>query len=68
MTGRITRLIDHQQIGVIAGEDGHEYSFQGLALAHGRFGDLSLGVAVSFDPIKGPNGHWRASAVRMVTT
>jgi cold shock CspA family protein len=67
MTGRITRLIDHQQFGVIAGEDGHDYTFQNLAMAQGRFGDLALGTSVSFEPTKGPNGNLRARAVRLVT-
>ena len=67
MTGRITRLVDHQQVGVIAGDDGHDYMFQSLALAQGRFGDLALGVAVSFEPSTGPNGTLRASSVRPVT-
>jgi len=63
MTGRITRLVDDQQSGTIAAEDGQDYVFQSMALAQTKFGDLSLGAAVSFEPIKGPNG-FRASSVR----
>jgi hypothetical protein len=42
MTGRITRLIDEQQAGRIAGEDGIEYAFQGGALIGTTFGALHL--------------------------
>jgi len=64
MTGRITRLIDDQQVGTIAAEDGQDYVFQSAALAQTKFSDLSLGAAVTFEPIKGPNGIFRASTVR----
>ena len=32
MTGRITRLIDDQQFGTIAGDDGPDYTFDGRSL------------------------------------
>ena len=67
MTGRITRLIDDQQTGMIAAEDGHDYMFHSAALSHGSFRDLSLGAGVTFEPITGLNGVLRASAVRLVT-
>ena len=66
MTGRITRLIDDQQVGTIAAEDGQDYVFQSAALAQTKFSDLSLGAAVTFEPIKGPK-ELRASAVRRLT-
>jgi hypothetical protein len=50
MTGRITRLIDEQQAGRIAGEDGIEYTFQGGALIGITFGALHLGEQVTFTP------------------
>jgi cold shock CspA family protein len=64
MTGRITRLIDDQQFGTIAAEDGQDYVFQSVALSQTKFSDLSLGAAVTFEPIKGPKGIFRASSVR----
>ena len=67
MTGRITRLIDHQQVGVIAADDGQEYVFHAAVLSQGKFRDLSLGAMVSFEPIKGPREMRRAGAVRLVT-
>jgi cold shock CspA family protein len=67
MTGRVTRLIDHRQTGIIAAEDGHEYVFRSLAITHGRFDDLSLGMTVRFEPITGPNGARRAGAVQVLT-
>jgi len=47
MTGRITRLIDDQQLGTISAEDGLEYVFQSMALSQTKFSDLSLGAAVA---------------------
>ena len=66
MTGRITRLIDDQQFGTIAAEDGQDYVFDSMALSQTKFSDLSLGVAVTFEPIKGPK-ELRASTVRLLT-
>jgi cold shock CspA family protein len=54
MTGRITRLIDDQQFGTIAAEDGQDYVFGSMALSQTKFSDLSLGALVTFEPIKGP--------------
>jgi cold shock CspA family protein len=68
MVGRITRLLDSQQLGVVVGDDGHDYTFHAHAVSQGTFRDLALGVAVSFEPLKGPKGDRRASAVRPVTT
>ena len=45
MLGQITRLIEHQQFGMIAAEDGQDYAFQSMALRHTKFSDLSLGAA-----------------------
>jgi len=64
MTGRITRLIEDQQVGTIAAEDGQDYAFKSIALSQTKFSDLSLGTAVTFEPIEGPRGILRASAVR----
>jgi cold shock CspA family protein len=65
MTGRITRLVDHQQIGMIAADDGQEYGFNAAVLNQGTFRELSLGAMVSFEPSKGPKG-LQARAVRLV--
>jgi cold shock CspA family protein len=67
MTGRITRLIEDQQCGTISAEDGQEYVFQSMALSQTKFSDLSLGAAVTFEPITGPKGILRASTVRRLT-
>ena len=67
MTGRITRLIDDQQFGTIAAEDGQDYVFKSMALSQTKFSELSLGAAVTFEPIKGPEGILRASTVRRLT-
>ena len=37
-----------------------------MALAQTKFSELSLGAAVTFEPIKGPKGILRASTVRRV--
>jgi cold shock CspA family protein len=66
MTGRITRLIDDQQFGTISAEDGQDYVFDSMALSQTKFSDLSLGAAVTFEPIKG-HRELRASAVRRLT-
>jgi cold shock CspA family protein len=66
MTGRITRLIDDQQFGTIAAEDGQDYVFESMALSQTKFSDLSLGAVVTFEPIKGPR-ELRASTVRRPT-
>jgi hypothetical protein len=67
VTGRITRLIEHQQIGIIAAEDGNEYVFKSVALSFGTFDALSLGAKVMFEPITALKGGLRAGAVRLVT-
>jgi cold shock CspA family protein len=63
MTGRIARLIDDQQVGTIAAEDGHNYVFKSMALSQTKFSDLSLGAVVTFEPIKG-HKELRATTVR----
>ena len=50
MTGRITRLIDDQQVGTIAGEDGVDYSFGSSSLLGMTFGMLHVGAPVPFVP------------------
>jgi cold shock CspA family protein len=52
MTGTITTLVDNQQFGSIAGEDGHDYFFAASALRGVNFTQLSLGVTVSFTPVQ----------------
>jgi hypothetical protein len=64
MTGRITRLIDDQQAGTIAGEDGTDYTFQGSSLLGMTFGALGLGTAVTFVATAATK---RAAVVRLVT-
>ena len=48
MTGRITRLIDDQQRGTIAGEDGVDYAFDSGSLVGMTFGALHVGAPVTF--------------------
>ena len=50
MTGRITRLIDDQQVGTIAGEDGVDYKFGSASLLGMTFGMLHVGAPVTFVP------------------
>ena len=64
MTGRITRLIDDQQFGTIAAEDGNDYVFHSGALVAVRFGALHVGATVTFAPIASA-GPRRAEAVRV---
>jgi len=68
MTGRITRLIDTQQVGSIAGDDGHEYVFSSGSLSGVAFHTLALGARVSFDPGAVLRGEARANSVRLITT
>jgi hypothetical protein len=63
MTGRITRLIDDQQCGTIAGEDGLDYAFQSDALVGLEFGALHVGARVTFRPTGG--GTLRAAGIRL---
>ena len=51
MTGRITRLIDDQQLGTIAGEDGVDYLFASHSLIGITFGMLHVGAPVTFVPV-----------------
>ncbi len=62
MTGRITRLIDDQQLGTITGEDGMDYSFRSGTLITAAFGSLHLGAKVTFEP---DATRHRAAAVRV---
>ena len=62
MTGRITRLIDDQQFGMIAGEDGSDYTFDSRSLLGVTFGSLHVGVPVTFLPLENPK---RATAIRV---
>ncbi len=50
MTGRITRLVDDQQLGTIAGEDGVDYLFESGSLFGVTFGLLHVGAPVTFVP------------------
>ena len=63
MMRRITRRIDDQQVGTIAAEDGCDYMLRSMALSQRTFRDLSLGAAVTFEPITSPKGMLRAAAV-----
>jgi hypothetical protein len=65
MTGRITKLIDHQQSGAIAGDDGEDYMFASQALRDVNFSSLSVGVAVTFEPFTGARDSRRANAIRL---
>jgi hypothetical protein len=65
MTGRITRLIDDQQAGTIAGEDGVDYGFRGGALIDASFGSLHIGARVTF--VADELTH-RAAAIRVAPT
>ena len=67
MTGRITKLIEHQQFGTIAGDDGEEYAFHSRSLHGVSFGALSLGTPVAFEPYRSTNDVRRANAVRLAT-
>ena len=62
MTGRITQLIDGQECGTIAGDDGVDYRFESRALVGVTFGSLQLGVRVAFVPRTETR---RATAVRL---
>lgn len=64
MIGRITRLIDDQQLGTIAGEDGIDYVFYSLSLLGATFGVLHVGASVTFTPMKG-TATPRAEGVRV---
>jgi cold shock CspA family protein len=66
MMGRITRLIDMQQFGTIAGDDGEEYPFQERSLVGVRFEQLSLGAAVTFDVDSRTGTKRRAINVRAI--
>ena len=48
VTGTITRLVDSEQVGTIAGEDGHDYAFSASAVRDAAFYQLSLGASVDF--------------------
>jgi hypothetical protein len=63
LTGRITRLIDDQQSGTIAGEDGIDYAFRGIAFIGTTFGALHVGAAVTFEPSARSQ---RAESIRVV--
>jgi hypothetical protein len=53
LTGRITKLIDNQQSGVITRDDGVEFVFRDGALIGTTFRGLQLGEAVEFNPREG---------------
>jgi hypothetical protein len=67
MDGRITRLIDDQQFGIVSGEDGADYTFASVALIGATFGDLHVGATVSFTPIIGPAYALHAEGVRLIS-
>jgi len=52
MNGRITKLIDHQQGGVITSDDGVEYTFRDSALIGTTFNALQIGGKVVFSPLE----------------
>jgi cold shock CspA family protein len=53
MDGRITKLIDHQQGGIITSDDGVEYAFRDSALIGTTFNSLQIGGKVVFSPLEG---------------
>jgi cold shock CspA family protein len=63
MTGRIAVIVDHQDCGVIVGDDGAEYAFHSGALIDTPFRRLYVGDAVEFLPIRG-TGARHAGLVR----
>jgi hypothetical protein len=63
MNGRITKLVDGEQTGIITRDDGIEYKFTDSALAGTTFNALSLGEPVQFIPTEGGVRH--ASIVRL---
>ena len=63
MNGRITRLIDDQQTGTIAGEDGGDYTFDSRSLLGVTFGSLHVGAAVTFVPTPATK---RATVIRVL--
>jgi hypothetical protein len=67
MDGRITRLIEDQQFGIVSGEDGVDYTFSSASLIGVTFGDLHVGATVSFTPIIGPGHALQAEGVRLIT-
>ena len=66
MTGRISRLIDDQQVGTIAAEDGADYVFHSRSLVGTTFGFLHVGAMVMFTPISA-SGTPRAESVRIAS-
>lgn len=62
MKGHITRLIDDQQLGTIAAEDGIDYLFESVSLFDVNFASLHIGALVKF--IGNPKTK-RATAVRI---
>jgi hypothetical protein len=62
MTGRVTKLIDDQQRGTIAADDGIDYAFSAGSLVAVTFGSLHVGAAVDFTPIAATR---RAETVRL---
>ena len=65
VTGTITRLVDSDQVGTIAGEDGHDYVFSASALRDAAFYQLSLGISVEFTRCQA-SGRPRAEFVRLL--
>ena len=65
MTGTITRLIDNEQVGAIAGEDGLDYFFSASSVRDVPFHQLALGTSVSFTPGES-GGRRRAETVQCV--
>ena len=53
MDGRITKLIDHKQGGIITSDDGVEYAFRDSALIGTTFNSLQIGGKVVFSPLEG---------------
>jgi hypothetical protein len=66
MNGRITRLIDDEQIGSITAEDGTDYPFSGRSMLGADFSTLCVGLWVTFTPSAGP-GTRTATSVRVPT-
>jgi hypothetical protein len=65
MTGRLTRLVDDQQLGTIAGEDAVDYLFASHSLMGVTFGVLHVGAPVTFVPVAATK---RATLVRLAVS
>jgi cold shock CspA family protein len=60
--GTVTEFDERRGLGVVRGEDEHDYPFHATRIAD-QSRTIAVGTAVTFDVVPGQLGRWEAAAI-----